>query len=226
MNGARPGVICGVSGWDSVGSEADGSGHPVVVVSRGVVDRGRSVLVVPLTSASDAHENLWEVVLDGGYSCALVSGLRAVSVGALTRARGRLVRAGTDSVSDADLRQIAYVLELLLDWDGPVSPGGMEPGLVFDALSPGSGGDGSRWMVLRYNPGNGVVMAMRMRLYADTDVVAGVPILSVPGLVGWRLVAWEVRELSLEHRLDQVVGCVAFSEYGQAVSLLQDMVAG
>lgn len=226
MNGVRHGVVRGVPGWDSVGSEADGSDHPVVVVSRGAVNRGRAVLVVPSTSASAAHENRWEVVLDGGEACALVSGLRAVPIDALARARGRLVRAGLDAVSCADLRQIAYVLRGLLDWSGRVSLDGIGPGVVFDAVRPGSSVGSGRWMVSHYNRGNRVVMAMRMREYTDTDGVAGVPILSVPGLWGWQLVSWDVRELSLEHRLGEVVGRVADREYRRAVSLLRDMVAG
>ena len=226
MIGARHGVICGVTDWDRVGSEADGSNHPVVIVSRGAVNRGRSALVVPLTTASEYHEGWWEVALDGGESCALVSGLRAVSVDSLSRARGRLARAGQDAVSDADLRQIAYVLERLLDWNGPASVDGMGPGVVFDAVRPGLPVSGGRWMALRYNPGNRVVMAMRMRAYTHTDVVAAVPVMSVPGLVGWRLVSWEVRELSLAHRLGGIVGRVAGREYRRAASFLHDMVTG
>ena len=65
MTSARCGVICRVAGWDRVGSEADSSNHPVAVVSRGVVNEGKSALVVPLTSPSDAHESWWEVALDG-----------------------------------------------------------------------------------------------------------------------------------------------------------------
>ena len=107
-----------------------------------------------------------------------------------------------------------------------MSRDGMGPGVVFDAIRPGSMVSGGRWMVLRYNPGNRVVMAMRMREYTQSDVVGAVPILSAPGLVGWWLMSWEVRELSLGHRLGAVVGCVAAREYLRAVSFLRDMVTG
>ena len=155
-----------------------------------------------------------------------MSGLQAVSSGALTRASPRWVRAGLDVVSDADLRQNAHVLNRLLDWNGPVSLDGVGSGVVFDAVRPGRSVSGGRWMVLHYNPGNRVVMSMRMREYTRTDFVAAVPIVSAPGLVGWRLPSWEVRELSLAHRLGEIVGRVADHEYRRAVSFLRDMVAG
>ena len=92
----------------------------------------------------------------------------------------------------------------------------------FDGFSGGLAGDcAGRWMVLRYNAGNGVAMVMRVGGLGSS--VAGRLerlILSDPVLIGHRFFVWDAREMSLCHRLDDMVGHVDSNDRAAAVESL------
>lgn len=213
------GMLVRVKPWFRSGHEHDGH-HPVLVLSRGSVGSPPSVLVVPVTSPSKEHEGYWDVNLSGLQSCALPSGLRTVPVSDLRSPGKKLSSAGHGKVDEPDLDMVAVAVRSLLN-RGAVSADSVCPqGTVFSTRNPLHGNDAGCWMVLRYDVGNGVAMVMRIGRFHSRTVPLEVPILTDPGLVGRRLLAWNVREMSLEHWRVKEVGLVGGRDLERAKEYL------
>lgn len=213
------GSLVRVKPWLSSGHEHDGD-HPVLILSRGAVGSPASILVVPVTSPGKYHEGYRDVNLSGLESCALPPGLRTVRVSDLRLLDKKLRSTGQDRVDEADLDMVAVAVRSLLNRGSVRADSVCPQGTVFSTRDPVYGNDAGCWMVLRYEVGNGVAMVMRIGRFHSSAVHLEVPILTDPGLFGRRLLAWNVREMSLEHWRVKEIGLVGGRDLERAKEYL------
>ena len=203
--------------WSVKGHEPDGL-HPVLVAGRGASGDGKDILVVPTMSPDAAHENDWEVNIDGTGSCVLVDGLRAIPVTDL-----RTSCLGT--AFPEDLRQVHFALRSLLRGTVPVSEADFVQGSVYSLLDSGDFGGANKILVLHYNYRNDMAMSIQVAPSQPGLDRLTVPILSCPALAGFALLPAYVWPIAARCRLGSPLGSISDSELGRAMDCLLDVVA-
>ena len=204
----RRGEIRHARRWNYVGHEATGN-RPCLIISPDWFNSAGNAIIAPLTTPGPNHENWWEIHIRSTDSTCLVSDIRTVPVTALgPSVLGRATQYELDDVTFALYRLIGGAE----DTSHPDCNRGEIWTADLSAMQPNSNPAIVELLILHYNPANLMAMTafVTERLRGRSPLVF--PIRSSTGLTGKSALLAQVRAISAEPRLVDLVGTVSQSD--------------
>ena len=204
----RRGEIRRVRNWDYVGHEATGN-RPCLIISPDWFNSTGNAIIAPLTTPGPNHENWWETHIRATDSTCLVPDIRTVP--------SRVLDSSVlGNATQYELDDVAFALYRLTGGAEDSSDPNCNRGEVWiadlSAMPPDSDPVMAELLILHYNPANLMAMTavVSHRLRRRSPIV--VPLSPPTGLTGKSALLAQVRAISAEPRLVDLVGTVPQSD--------------
>ena len=204
----RRGEIRHARRWNYVGHEATGN-RPCLIISPDWFNSAGNAIIAPLTTPGPNHEHWWEIHIKSTDSTCLVPDIRTVP----TTALGPTV---LGNATQYELEDVTFALYHLIGGPEDTPDPNCNRGEVWtadlSAVQPNSNPAIAELLILHYNPANLMAMTafVTERLRGRSPLVF--PIRSPMGLTGKSALLAQVRAISAEPRLVDLVGTVSQSD--------------
>ena len=201
----KRGEIRRVRNWDYVGHEATGN-RPCLIISPDWFNSTGNAIIAPLTTPGPNHENWWEIHIRATDSTCLVPDIRTVP--------SRVLDSSVlGNATQYELDDVAFALYRLTGGAEDSPDPNCNRGEVWiadlSAMPPDSDPVMAELLILHYNPANLMAMTavVSHRLRRRSPIVF--PLSPPTGLTGKSAVLAQVRAISAEPRLVDLVGIVS-----------------
>ena len=204
----RKGEIRRVRNWDYVGHEATGN-RPCLIISPDWFNSNGNAIIAPLTTPGPNHEHWWEIHITSTDSTCLVPDIRTVPMMAL----GPSV---LGNATQYELDDVTFALYRLIGGSEDIRDPDCNRGEVWiadlSAMPPDSDPVMAELLILHYNPANLMAMTALVthRLRRRSPIVF--PLSPPTGISGQSALLAQVRAISADPRLVDLVGTVSQSD--------------
>ena len=214
MRDVLRGQIINVRKWNYTGHEATG-GRPALVLSPDWFNGLGYAVIVPLTTPGPNHGFWWEPTIRATDSCCLVPDIRMVPVSQFrSPVRGM--------ATDDELEAVRFALRRLIGGNEEMSDGDCDRGDVWSVdlsdIGVASKPQLHDMLVLHYNSGNGMAMAMFVGTKGNDEAETEYPVTPSSQSTSYSALVGFVRPISVEERLITRVGPASVDETDRAAT--------
>ena len=217
----RRGEIRRVHSWNYLGHEATGN-RPCLIISPDWFNSNGNAIIAPLTTPGPNHEHWWEIHISSTDSTCLVPDIRTVPETAL----GPSV---LGNATQYELEDVTFALYRLIGGAEDTPDPNCNRGEVWtadlSAMQPNSDPVTAELLILHYNPSNLMAMTAFVTDRPRRRSPLVFPIRSSTGLTGKSALLAQVRAISAEPRLVDLVGTVPQSDMetvsGRFIALIE-----
>ena len=207
----KRGEIRRVGSWNYVGHEATGN-RPCLIISPDWFNSTANAIIAPLTTPGPNHEHWWEIHIRSTDSTCLIPDIRTVPATAL--GPSVLGNATQDELEDA-----TFALHRLIggaeDTPDPDCNRGEIWTADLSATPPDSGPATAELLILHYNPANLIAMTTFVTHRPRRSSPIVFPFSPSTGITGQSVLLSQVRAVSADPRLVDLVGTVSQSEMAE-----------
>ena len=207
----KRGEIRRVSNWNYVGHEATGN-RPCLIISPDWFNSNGNAIITPLTTPGPNHEHWWETYIRSTDSSCLVPDIRTVPSTVLgSSVLGRATPYELDDVTFALYRLIGGAE----DTPDPNCNRGEIWTADLSAMQPDSAPVMAELLILHYNPANLMAMTALVTLIPRRSSPIVFPLVPSTRLMGRAALLGQVRAISADPRLVDLVGTVSQSDMAE-----------
>ena len=204
----KRGEIRRVRNWDYVGHEATGN-RPCLIISPDWFNSNGNVIIAPLTTPGPNHEHWWEIHIRSTDSTCLVPDIRTVPVTAL----GPSV---LGTATDYELEDVTFALYRLIGGSEDTSHPDCNRGEIWtadlSAMQQNSNPVITELLILHYNPANLMAMTALVTNRPRRSSPIVFPLSPSTRSTGKAALLGQVRAISADPRLVDLVGTASQSE--------------
>ena len=202
------GEIRRASNWNYIGHEATGN-RPCLIISPDWFNSNANVIIAPLTTPGPNHEHWWEIPITSTYSTCLVPDIRTVP--GATLGPSVLGNATQDELDD-----VSFALYRLIGGSEDAPDSDCNRGEVWTAdlsvMQPNSNPEIAELLILHYNPANLMAMTAMVTNRPRRASQIVFPLSPSTGITGRSILLSQVRAISADPRLVDLVGTVSQSD--------------
>ena len=211
------GEVRRAASWPTVGSEPMGN-HPVLIMTPSWFNATRAPIAIPLTSRPPRHNYDWVTHISATNSWVPIPGIKTVST--------RISNSVMGNADAEDLSLVIFQLSRLISSAEATSGATCNRGEVWSAnlAPPGTPPNEVEVLVLRYDPRNGMAIALRVINRQNGPPELEVPIHSCPSIVGKSVSIERVWPISVPHRFMTETGQLSETETDVAADTFLKLV--